>query len=259
MATLEQVIDSVRRAVSDYDPPRRFDSSYYEDAIQFALSKLSHDYSEQYLDVPSVPFERVFLLRKLATIQMCYERAQAAETSSNDPDSDGDIEAVASVSVPDLAVTKTSKDADDTSDRWLKIAEDLQAEYDGELEHDGGQSLAAEVEVGVVNRKSMKHGGYASRKLDQGLPAVSVSATVDGANVNLVWTKLFSDLFMQYEVYRSVIGDFSDEEQVAVVGDNHINEYTDEAPGFGTYYYRVYTVNPNGIKTPSNNLMIEVV
>jgi hypothetical protein len=258
VATLEQVIDSVRRKVSDYEMPRKFDSSYYESAVKFALSKLSHDYGESYLAASDVPYEREFLLIKLATIEMCYTRAQSAETSSSTDDDDG-IDAIASVAVPDLAVTQSTDSPEDTADRWLKIAADLQAEYDGELSNDGGSSLVAGIEVQTINRKSMKNGGLASRKLDTGLPAVAVSATVAGQSVNLTWTKLFSDLFLQYEVYRATTVTFEDEERVTVIADNHTVEYTDTAPGLGVYYYRVYTVNPNGIKTQSNSLMVEVV
>jgi hypothetical protein len=257
VATLEQVIDSVRRKVSDYEMPRKFDSSYYESAVKFALSKLSHDYDEVYLAASDVPYGREFLLIKLATIEMCYTRAQSAESS--DSDDDDDLKSVASIAVPDLAVTKSTDSPEDTADRWLRIAADLQAEYDGELRSDGGSSLVAGVEVQTVNRKSMKNGGLASRKLDQGLPAVAVSATVAGQSVNLTWTKLFSDLFLQYEVYRATTVTFDEEERVTAIGDNHTVEYTDIVPGVGTYYYRVYTVNPNGIKTPSNSLLIEVV
>lgn len=256
MATLEQVIDSVRRKVSDYEMPRKFDSSYYESAVKFALSKLSHDYGETYLAASDVPYGREFLLIKLAAIEMCYTRAQSAEISDSD---DEGVDAIASVAVPDLAVTQSTDSPEDTADRWLRIATDLQAEYDEELSNDGGSSLVAGVEVQTINRKSMKNGGFASRKLDPGLPAVAVSATVAGQSVNLTWTKLFSDLFLQYEVYRATAVTFDDEERVAAIADNHTVEYTDTAPGLGVYYYRVYTVNPNGIKTPSNSLMIEVV
>jgi len=256
VATLEQVIDSVRRKVSDYEMPRKFDSSYYESAVRFALSKLSHDYGEGYLVVSDVPYGREFLLIKLATIEMCYTRAQSAETQSSDDDEG--IETVASVAVPDLAVTQSTDSPEDIADRWLRIAADLQAEYDSELSNDGGSSLVAGIEVQSINRKSMKTGGLASRKLDRGLPAVSVSATVAGQSVNLVWTKLFSDLFLQYEVYRATTVTFDEEERVTAIADNHTVEYTDTVPSLGTYYYRVYTVNPNGIKTPSNSLLIEV-
>jgi hypothetical protein len=257
VATLEQVIDMVRRKVSDYEMPRIFDSTYYESAIKFALSKLSHDYGESYLVVSDVPYSKEFLLVKLATIEMCYTRAQSAKTL--DSDDDDDIDAIASIAVPDLAVTQSTDSPEDIAGRWLRIAADLQAEYDGELSNDGGSSLVAGIEFQAINRKSMKNGGLASRKLDTGLPAVAVSATVAGQSVNLTWTKLFSDLFLQYEVYRATTVMFNDEERVATIADNHTVVYTDTAPGLGVYYYRVYTVNPNGIKTPSNSLMTEVV
>lgn len=236
--------------------PRKFDSSYYESAVNFALSKLSHDYGESYLAASDVTYGREFLLIKLATIEMCYTRAQSAESSDSEDDDDA---SVASVAVPDLAVTQSTDSPEDTADRWLRIAADLQAEYDEELRNDGGSSLVAGVEVQTINRKSMKNGGLASRKLDTGLPAVTVSAIVDGQVVSLTWTKLFSDLFLQYEVYRATTITFADEERIAAIADNHTVEYSDTVSALGTYYYRVYTVNPNGIKTQSNSLTVEVV
>lgn len=259
MANLEQVIEAVRIKVSDYAQPRKFDSHYYESAISFALSKLSHDYNEVYSVVDTVPYEREFLLIKLAAIEMCYVRAQGTPADSDDLDSANGLNAVSSVEVPGLSVTQEADSSDDTADRWLKIATDLQAEYDNELTTDGGPSLVAEVYLDTVNRKSAKTGGLASRKLDRGLPAVTVTAIVDDHDVQLVWTKIFSDLFYQYEVYRASVATFRDKERIAVITDNHENEYLDSGVATGTYYYRVYTVNPNAIKTASNDLLVEVV
>jgi hypothetical protein len=259
VATLEQVVDAVRVKVSDYAQPRKFDISYYEAAISFALSKLSHDFHEEYLTIADVPYDREFLLIKLATIEMCYTRSQSVQQSDLDPDSDDDFGPVTSVQTPDLMVMKRGESSEDTASRWLRIAADLQAEYDDELRNSGGSAFVAEIVVDTVNRKSMKTGGLASRKLDMGLPAVALSAVVESNTVALTWGKLYSDLFQQYEVYRATSITFSDKQRISVICDNHEVEYLDTGLQPGTYHYRVYTVNPNLIKTPSNSVTIEVV
>jgi hypothetical protein len=92
-----------------------------------------------------------------------------------------------------------------------------------------------------------------------GLPAVALSAVVESNTVALTWGKLYSDLFQQYEVYRATSITFSDKQRISVICDNHEVEYLDTGLQPGTYHYRVYTVNPNLIKTPSNSVTIEVV
>lgn len=251
MATEAQIIEKVRRAVADYKEPVFFEKSFYQDAVEFALSKLNHDFGATYATVPDVPTNKVFLLLKLATIQMAFARAAQIMDSENDP-SNTSVGGISQIQVPDLLISG----ADDSDARsamtWLDLANRLQAEYDGELEHSGGSSQAAELQLATIHKVSLHHGGFINRKMDPGLAAVSVAATVSGTTVSLEWDTLYANDFMQYEVYRGTASDMSDEERIATIGDNHDTDYEDEELATGTYYYRVKTVNYNELKTNSN-------
>lgn len=259
MATEQQVVDQVRRQVADFEEPRRYDKSYYQDAIGFALSKLSFDFDESYLSAPDVPLRREFLLVKLVTIQMAYVRAGEGVGETEEASS-GSGDGIHSIKVPNLEVEgpeqATEKEA---AEVWMDLAKALQDEYDGEIEHSGGSSLTAEITSTPVNRLSLTHGGLASRKLDEGLPAVTVSAVVNGFVVSLSWGILYSDLFSRYEVYRDTVSDMSSEALITSITDNHEVTYDDTVASAGTYYYRVKTVNPNEIKTNSGILPVTVV
>ncbi len=105
----------------------------------------------------------------------------------------------------------------------------------------------------------MRHGGYYKRKLDPGLPAVdNVVATVDGTDVTITWDKIAQEDFRYYAIYRGVLADFSDEEIITWESDIHVEEYTDESLSAGTYWYRVKTVNPNDLETPSTGVSATV-
>lgn len=259
MATEQQAIDQVRRRVADYDEPRKYEKSYYEDALDFALSKLSYDFDQSYNSVPDVPSSRVFLLVKLAVIEMAYIRSgeDVGDTESGDSSSSGSE--IHSISVPNLSVQGPEPASEkESAEVWLELATKLQKEYDGELEHGGGQSLAAEITSAPVNRVSLTHGGLANRKLDEGLPSVSMSAVVDGYTVTLSWSVLYSDLFSRYEVCRDTVADMSAETVISSIADNHKVSYADTVTSPGTYYYRIKTVNPNEIKTSSSILTVVV-
>lgn len=256
MATQQEIVERVRRAIADFKESRLFSDDYYFDAISFALSKLSYDFSASYSQVTDVPDARVFLLQKLATIQMCYARA------STFIDSDGDGTGVDSIphslKVPDLEVEGDGASTDDTADTWIKLAQKLQNEYDDELAHVGGASNAAEIQVGVLKRISLTTGGYRKRELDEGLAAVTVSAVVAGTTVSLSWSILYDETFHAYEVYRDTDPTMATEERIAYITDNQDNDYDDEGVASGTYYYRVKTTNPNAIKTNGNTLTVVV-
>ena len=261
MATEQQVIDRVRRLVADYSATQRYINSYYQDAIQFALEKLSYDFDVSYSVVSDVPTKHVFLLVKLTTINMCYLRAsEGAEGESGE----GDNTRYTTIAVPDLTVT----DGNDASSRgpayWLSLADRLQREYDSEL-GDGGaasQNVGGIIEVGFFRKISLRHGGYTKRKLDPGLSAITVvdPPSVSGSDVTLEWEKLQVEGFSYYEIVRSPTAVFDTETEVLLQqeSDIHIESYTETNVPVGTWYYMVRTVNPNLIKTDSNVVSVTV-
>jgi hypothetical protein len=259
VATLEQYILRVRRKVADANTVELYSDPYYEDALRFALSKLNSDFQTSYVGVENVPADKEFLLEKLATIEMCYVRAVEDEARRDDAEEDDSLGDIASVAAPDISITKTSTSDKQSSDVWLSLAAKLQSEYDGELVQDTEREGGGEVRVLVANRRSIKTGGLANRAIDPGLPAVSLAAVVAGRSVALSWGILYSDLFLCYEVCRAADAAFANEECVASIYDNQVHEYTDVVETPGAYYYRVKTVNPNGIRTEGASIIVGVV
>lgn len=257
MATLSEVTCSVRRLVSDYKPEPKYSDEYYFDAISFALSKLSYDFSATYDEVADVPTARVFLLTKLATIQMCYIRA--SEAVDIDYGEDELPPNLHSLKVPNLEVEGSTASPEELAQAWISLAQKLQAEYDGELDHTGGTANAATVQVCNLKRISMSTGGYRKYNLDEGLAAVTISAVASSTLVTLSWSILYDETFMAYEVYRDTSADMSSEVMIGYIADNHEVTHEDDTVVSGTtYYYRVKTVNPNNIKTNSNTLTVAV-
>lgn len=255
MATQVEVISKVRRRVADYKTERLYSDEYYLDAVEFALSKLSHDFSTSYPEAESVPDGRVFLLIKLATIEMCYVRAASY---ADVEDSAGGTLAIDMVKVPDLEIESDGASIEDPAASWVNLAQKLQDEYDGELSHVGGSSNAAEIQTGVVKRISLTNGGYRKYTLDRGLDAVTLSSVVAGSDVALSWTAVYDETFNSYYVYRGTSITMTGEERLSVISDNHTVEYGDEGLASGTYYYRVKTVNANGIKINSNTITVVI-
>jgi hypothetical protein len=252
VATEASLIEKIRRAVADFEEPIEFEKVYYQDALEFALSKLNNDFGLTFATVSAVTANKLFLLEKLATIQMAYARAAKILDRQNDPDTDTDD--IASLQVPDLMVTGAAASIAREAKSWFDLAEMLQAGYDGELENAGGTSQTATVQVATIHRISLRHGGYRNRILDPGLDAVTVAATVVGTTVTLEWDTLYASDFWSYEVYRGTQSDMSDEERIYTITDNHDTDYDDEDLVSGTYYYRIKTVNPNELRTNSNTV-----
>lgn len=256
MATLSEIIGKVRRRIADFEDDTRYSDEYYVDAIEFSLSKLSYDFSASYSAVEDVPSNRIFLLVKLATIEMCYVRA--SDYVDQDAGGTGGEATFHSIKVPDLEVEGEAASADEAADVWLSLASKLQAEYDGEIEHVGGMSNAAEIQTAYLKRISLSTGGWRKYQLDEGPAAVVVSAVVTGNDVALSWSTLYHETFGAYEVWRDTDSTFASETRIAYFADNHDVTYTDEGVVAGTYYYRVKTVNLNQLKTNSNTLTITV-
>jgi len=251
VATLSQIIDKVRRRVADFGEDRLFEDGYYEDAIDFALQKLNTDFGTTYAAVTDVPANKVFLIVKLATIEMCHMRASQS-LEDEESGSSGDAPDFTRVQVPDLHVEYPVSASESTADVWLKLARDLQDEYDGEIKQQGGQAIVAEIQTGIVKKISLTTGGWKRRVLDDGPDAVVLSEDVDGNNVDLAWTPLYDETFSRYDIYRGALAAMFDEVLITSIVDNHTVEYTDEDLVVGTYYYRLKTVDRNELSANSN-------
>ena len=257
MATETQFIDRVRRKIGDFIEPRVFDKGFYTDALAFGLSKLSFDFDESYTTVESVPLEKEFLLVKLATIEMLFLMASKILEKGQTDSADG-LD-VTTLKVPDLEIATPNENSSDISEAYLSLAKALQKEYDGELKQVGGTATAAQIQTGYLNAFSLRNGGLANRRLDPGLPAVTLGATVAGNVVSLSWSKLYHPDFVSYEIHRSDDGFDTSDSVIGTVYDNHVSEFVDSGLSLGTYSYRVFTTNPNCIKIPSNTLEITVI
>jgi len=256
MATQADIINKVRRRIADYESPQQYDDNYYISGIESGLQKLSFDFGATYSVVGDVPYDRVFLLTKLVTIEMCYVRA--SEGAEGDSDTEHATTRFTNIQVPDLSVSDGSDSDTRGPGFWLKLADDLQKEYDGEVGDKAGANQGGYVEVGISRRISLTHGGYRKRTLDEGLDAVTLSSSVAGSDVTLSWSRLFAEDFLYYEIVRATDVDFATEETIGYEADSYETEWIDEGLASGTYYYRVKTVNPNYIKTNSNTEIVTV-
>lgn len=256
MATEQEYKDRVRRIVSDFKEPRKYEDEYYLDALRFALSKLSFDFDEVYSTFISVPPEREFLLVKVAAIQMAQIRAADALKEDSSDSSDGGGGGFSELEVPDLRIEAQDQSASDAAETWLKLARDLQDEYDSEIDSDSGNKP---VEMGYLNAFSYRTGGLANRRLDQGLPAVVLGATVTGNLVSLAWSTLYHPEFVRYDIRRSTDNFSSVDDLIGYITDNHEVTFNDDEVPVGTYQYKVMTVNPNEIEVSSNVLEVTVV
>ena len=264
MAEELDIIRRVRRRVADLKPPVRYAEEYYQDALLFALEKLSFDFGESYPAVPDVPPARVFLLVKLASIEMCFVRA--AEGAEGESGEAGGTTEFTSITVPDLSVSgSASGDGDDASGPgfWMALAKALQDEYDGEVgDEKAGQVQGGEVTNHVAHRISLRHGGRANRHLDDGLPATSLTAAVDGTSVTLTWGRILRTDLKYYEIQRSSGPNFTEAEGMVIVtkvSDPVETTFIETEVPAGIWNYRLQTVNPNAIKTPSNIVVATVV
>lgn len=257
MATVSQIIDKVRRRIADFGETRVFEDGYYEDAIDFALQKYNTDWNQDYAVVDDVPTRRVFLIVKLATIEMCHMRA-SHDLEEESMGSGGANPDFSRIQVPDLHVEYPAATSESTADTWLKLARDLQDEYDGELKN-AGTETSQEIETGILKRISLTTGGWKRRVLDNGPDAVVLSRLLDVRNVELAWTPLYDETFSCYEVYRGLLASMLDETRIALISDNHTAEYIDEDLAVGTYYYRIRVYDRNVLSSNSNIVTAVVV
>lgn len=241
MATLAELITAIRRRVADNTSPYTYADADYERALTFALGKLNFDWDTSFATVADVTTQYLFLLEKLATIEMCYVRA--AEVPSGQA---GDYQAI---QVPDLAVYKIQKSA---SDLWMGLADRLQKEYDGELEsgQEGGDVDGSIASVQMI-RQSARTYSVRPYPLAEKIDAPAITATVDGTDVTLTWTPVYTTYFAAYEIWRADNAEMTSAERQVSLSDNHDEEWTDEGVAAGTYYYMLRLVDTNEFETDS--------
>jgi len=256
MATLDEVRNKVRRKVFDYDAPQILIDEYYNDAIEFALGKLNNDFNETYADVPSVSTNHLFLLVKLAAIEVCFLRAARLANADDAGEGTGDI---TSISVPDLTVSEDGEgEAESGAAFWMEYANTLQEEYDGEVAN-SGPGVMGDIAQGHIHIQSLTNGGIARRKLDPGPDSIAASVTVIGSDVLVEWPIAYYDYFQRYEVTRGQQSNLSDGEVVYQEGDNQVHEWTDEDRPAGTWYYGVKVVNMNDLESAFGTIAPAVV
>lgn len=253
-------ITLVRTRVRDAADPYTYEDEVYEGAGEYALQKLSYDFGTTYSSDTSVPSARRFLLAKLMTIELAYIRAADSAESGDS----------ATVSVPDLSVSGGGTVG---ADFWMKLAGDLQAEYDGELStgEGAGEAHEATVEVVTVQRTSRRTGTLSNyiAAVDPDAPA-DFTAVVKSSAVWLTWTPGHDQHFAWYELYRSADEDALEypatSQRVTVLSDikgvwtgGIVAPRIIDSPGVGTWYYRMAAVNDVGLRafTPIASAEVE--
>jgi len=221
-----------------------YEDSVYESAIDFALSKLSNDLGEHYLTPDDVPQDKLFLLQKLATIEMYYVFAASSVPGSSN--------ALFRVEVPDLEIEMSSG-----AEVWINLAKALQDEYDGELGRlidDGGTTASAPTSVSVT-RVSRRTGTWVepSLALPISAPVCAVIGMVGAALFS--WTATRDEVFVGYELYRadSAAALAHPEEDHKIMSESHPDGprhggirhtyFQDESLAAGSWFYRLAVLN----------------
>lgn len=268
MADLTTVIGRVRRLVNDYagGPPVFVGALYandvYEEQIEFALQKLSYDFADTYT-IANIPYDREFLLVKLATINMCYIRANEVEAVLTDPDFDGGI---TSISVPDLSVSDALS-AKDVYAQFMDLAERLQEEYDGELEGRKANAPSSGVVVGIQTRERKYPWGPRRGTFNQvqRVPRQAVSnppivknllVEVASPKATFYWDAWRNTDFSRYELWSHTVSGFTRDTPTSVreaqVGGSPFDNRVTITPSPGVRYYLVYAVSINGLFSPAS-------
>jgi len=255
MTTRVELITAVRRRVGDpvavAPAVETYADTYFVQALEFAVQKLNFDFGTTYsvpTAAPDPPNDdqdfngHLFLIQKLATIEMCYIRATESPA--------GGTAQLQSLTVPNLTVSTTAKAA---SDVWFSLAEKLQKEYDGELESDmDGGDADGTISETTTSRQSLRTGGERTYEEATEPDARVVAVAVVTTTATVSWDIFASIYFGAYEVWRSPNADMSGGTREHVVNDNHTLSWADEGLASGTYYYKVVLVDRNGFEVDSN-------
>lgn len=248
----------VRRYLRDDAVEVVYEDEVYYDAIQFALEKLSFDFAADpaYAADTDVPTANLFLLVKLAAINMAYIRASDAASGE-----DGDPGDITMIQVPDLTIQEGATKAG--ADVWLDLADRLQREYDNEVgtkgETPGAVETLPELRQSTMSRTALRTGSKAPYGMDRGIDAPeNLAAVLSGTDVVLTWDPVFDDHFLRYELFQAVDPDTldvpEDTQRIVMISDPHgelygtisRTRYTVTGPfGPGTYRFRIAAVSDN--------------
>jgi len=247
----EELTTRIRRRVHD-TTSELYSDDVYGDCINRGRQRINFDLSTSYA-LSDWPTTYEYLLELRGTIEMCYIRG--AEGASSEV-SDGPSSSVASVSVPNLSVAKSSITYAGP-EYWLDLAERLEAEYNRALP--GVEAVEEGVEGGsdgisqsYMYRTSMRTGAKTQYMFDRGVGATSsVATTTVGSEITISWAAIYDNAFSHYLVERGSTSLMADAETVATVTDNHTVSYAD-TPGVGVHYYRVVVVNSNDLRSESD-------
>jgi len=277
IATEDEMM-AVRFQVRDFTAPYKFEPIAYCLAFEFALQKLTYDFkvtSPGYIRTTDVPYERKFLALKLTTIQMCQVRASAAaDLGTTADDVAGDGGDITMVTVPGLQIQEGAEKTG--AAHWLDLAERLQDEYDDEIgvgDSPPPTDTLPEVQQSQMFTTTLRNGARRPYALDSALAApVSFAGMVSGSDVVLTWDAVKDMHFAWYEIYRVTDPDTLDTdsvtltERIKIINNPHgvsgstipRTRYTDEAPGSGTHYYAIASVNDNMLRGFSGVITVVV-
>ena len=228
----------------------------YRDASEWALQRLSRDFSTTYTLDSQVPWERQYLFVILAGSYLARRRAAQEATGQTI----SSTSAMSEIEVPNLRVQESSEELHG-AEFWNTFADDLLDLYDGETGGVAPTDALPEVDVGVLLRHNRQTGGFSPRSetSDPSAPA-NFSAAVSGSDVVLSWDKVLGAELGGYEIYRdSVQADLNFPgltQRIFVISDPHgwpvdgilYPRRTDEARPSGTWYYKICTIDNNGLR-----------
>ena len=226
----------------------------YRDAAEYALQRLSRDFDVTYTTDDMVPWDRLYLFICLATAYLARIRAANEATSSGSSTS-----AMTEIEVPNLRVQESTEELHG-AEFWDNFADECEAMYDAET---GGPPADAlpEVVVGFTTRQNLRTGGKHHYSLDEDPAApTNFAAAVSGSDVVLTWDKVTGIYMAGYEIYRAAASADLDVPLIAdrlyIIPDVHgwpvggiiRPRRTDAARPSGTWYYKIASINKNGLR-----------
>lgn len=250
---LADTINNIRRKVLDWfggDAGQQvYTDEYYEDAINFAISRLNSDLDTAYT-IDDIPADLEWVIILLATIEMASIRA----VESSDSTDAGSLKRLELDGYESEFFEKQRIQAKD----WIDLIEELEDRYDDWLDTQATEDIddAPETVGRHMHLPTLrKAGAYDSFIMDRGVAAPVITLVNAVTYLNITWSAVYDKQFDSYKIRRKLSsGDWdipADVTTLVTIADNHTERYKDTTfPSLaaGTYNYRMVVTNKNGIE-----------
>lgn len=259
MAVEADIINKIRRKVFDYSAPQVYDDTWYQDALDFAFSRLNFDLNTSY-DMSSLPARYEWAIVLLGAIEMCGIRALENYTTA-----DSETATVGNVRRVEVDGLETEF-FDGGAINWGSHCQKMWDMYLSGIEDNTEDTATTTVGVATAVREDLRNNrGWKNPTMDSGIDASTllpaISNTSDG--VLITWENIYSTQFASYVVERKLSsGDWYETDDVTkltTITNHRTARFIDTNSldlDAGDYTYRVGIKNRNRIVNYSEDLDI---